>query len=56
MTSECICADPAIFSGGGGGGGPDPTARKRSGKRFFCCCCFFSPQTYFTVYRGGPMV
>ena len=47
------CAVPGMFSrgggGGGGGGGSGPTARKQSG-------CFFSPQTYFTVYRGGPMV
>ena len=35
----------------GGGGGPGPTARKQAGQRLF-----FEPSTYFTVYRGGPIV
>ena len=36
-----------------GRGGPGQTARKQSGQRF---CFVFYSLTYFTVYRGGPIV
>ena len=38
------------------GEGPGPTVRKQSGQHCFFFFVFFLSLTYFTIYRGGPMV
>ena len=47
------CADPGIFKGGGMCPGSMPDGEKWTTYFFFI---FFFSSTYFTVYRGGPMV
>ena len=37
-------------------GGPGPTARKQPEQGFFFFFFFFQSSTYFTVFRGGPMM
>ena len=51
------CADPGkefMSSGGGGGGGFQARQPENSLDVFFCFLVLIA--TYFTVYRGGPMV
>ena len=54
----CLLLDHAriqdFFSGGGGGGGSRPDSQKTVWTTFYYF--FFCSSTYFTVYRGGPMV